>query len=120
MRCDGAVDLEVTEHALDAVALAIESLVVADRCLAVRSRRDDQFDAAPLEVVTDGVGFVAFVGEEGFRGLLGKVDQRFVGLAVLWIPFIRCAGFKPGPIIPSEAGWRTLHKCLMSGFLHSA
>jgi hypothetical protein len=34
-RCDGAVDLEVTEYALDAVALAVEALAVADRFDAV-------------------------------------------------------------------------------------
>jgi len=50
---DGAVDLEVAERPLDAVALTIKPLVVADRLGAVRSWRDDGANASLLEVAAD-------------------------------------------------------------------
>ena len=81
-RCDGAVDLEVTEYALDAVALAVEALAVADRFDAVGFRRDDGFDPARLQVGSDRVGVVGLVGKEGIGRLLGQIDQRIVGFAV--------------------------------------
>ncbi|MEZ5914584.1 MAG: hypothetical protein R3C42_03015 [Parvularculaceae bacterium] len=37
---DGAIDFEMAEYALDAVALTVEALVVSDRDLAVRFRRN--------------------------------------------------------------------------------
>ena len=37
---DGAVDLEVTEHALDAVALTVNLFAVADRCCSLESIQD--------------------------------------------------------------------------------
>lgn len=45
---DGAVDLEMSEDPLDAIAFAVEAFVIADRPLAVRLRWDDGLDAAPL------------------------------------------------------------------------
>lgn len=81
-RCNCAVDLEVAEHPLDAVALAIETLAVADRCNAVGFRRDDGFDPARLQVGPDGVGVVGLISEKGIRRLLGKIDQSIVGFAV--------------------------------------
>lgn len=45
---DGAVDLEVAEHALDAVALPVEAFVPPDRGLAVGFRRNDRPNAASL------------------------------------------------------------------------
>ena len=68
---DGAIDLEVSEDALDAVALTILPFVVADDCFAVRLGRDDGFDAAFLEVGPDGISVVGFVGEQGLGLLLG-------------------------------------------------
>jgi hypothetical protein len=49
---DGAVDLEVAEQ-LDAVALTVKPLAVADRLGAVGFRRDDGANAALLEVVAE-------------------------------------------------------------------
>jgi len=72
----------VTDNALDAVALAIQTFVVADRHLAVRFGRDDRPNAASLEIVADRVGVIGLVGDEGVRLLLGKLDQRVVRLAV--------------------------------------
>src|SRR5207249_3710221 len=42
---DGPVDLQMTDQALDVVALPIEALVPTDRRLAVRTRRDHRPDA---------------------------------------------------------------------------
>ena len=81
-RGDCAVDLEVTEHPLDAVALAVEALAVADRCGAVGFRRNDGFDTALLQIGADRVGVVSLVGEKRIRRLLRKIDQRVVSLAV--------------------------------------
>ena len=79
---DGAIDLEVTEHPLNAVALTVEALAVADRRSAVGFRRDDGFDPALLQVGADRVGVIGLVGEESIRRLLGKIDQRVVAFAV--------------------------------------
>ena len=72
----------MADYALDAVALAVEALVVADRRFAVRFGRDDGLDAALLEIVADRVSIVGLVGDERVRFLLGKLDQRVVRLAV--------------------------------------
>jgi hypothetical protein len=80
--CDGAIDLEVTDHALDAVALAVEALAIADCGRAVRFRRDDCLDAAALEIAADGIGIVGLIGKKRIRRLLRQIDQRVVGLAV--------------------------------------
>jgi len=79
---DGAVDLEMTDQALDTVALALEALVPADRPLAARARRDDGADTARLETGANGVAVIALVGDHGFRRALRQVDQRVVGGAV--------------------------------------
>ena len=81
-RGNGAVDLEVTDHPLDPISLAIELLAVADRNFAVRLRWDDRFDASLLEVIADCIGVVGLVGEQGVGRLLGQIDQRVVALAV--------------------------------------
>ena len=80
--CDGAVDLEVSEDALDAIALTIEAFVVADRGLPVRLRRDHGFDAAPLQIGADGIGIVSFIGQERIGLPLGQIDQIVIGFAV--------------------------------------
>jgi hypothetical protein len=80
--CDGAVDLEVAEDALDAVSLTVEAFEVADRPYAVGFRRDDGFDPAHLQVGADRVGIVSLVGDKGGRRLLEQIDQRVVALAV--------------------------------------
>ena len=43
---DRAIDLEMTKHALDTIALLVESAVVDDRLLTVGSSRDDGVDPA--------------------------------------------------------------------------
>ena len=80
---DGAVDLEVAEPPLDAVALTIKPLVVvADRLGAVRFRRDDGANAALREVVADRIGIICLVGDEGSWRPLRQLDQRVVAFAV--------------------------------------
>ena len=79
---DGAVDLEMTEHPLDAVALTIKPLVVADRLGAVGLRWDDGANAALLEVVADRIGIIGLVGDEGSWRPLRQIDQRVVAFAV--------------------------------------
>lgn len=81
-RCDGSADLEVADHALDAIALAVDPLVPADNSLAVGFRRDDMADAVSLELRADGVGVVALVRQE-IGGLhLGERDDVFERRAV--------------------------------------
>ena len=50
------IDLEVTDHALDAFSLPVEAFVVADCHLAVGFGWDDGLDAALLEISADGIG----------------------------------------------------------------
>jgi hypothetical protein len=52
------------EDSLDAIALAIEAFVVADRGLAVRLRWDHGLDAAPLQIGPDCVGIVSLIGKK--------------------------------------------------------
>lgn len=80
--CNGAIDLQMTDHALDAVAVAVEALVPADGGFAVRARRDDGPDAARLEVVTDRIAVVALVAQHGLGRPLGQIDQDVVALTV--------------------------------------
>ena len=80
--CDGAVDLEMTDRALDAVAQPVKALVPADHTGSVRARRDDGADAARLEVCADGIGVVSLVCKHGFGSLLRQIDQDVVALAV--------------------------------------
>lgn len=79
---DGAVDLEMTEDALDAIALAVEAFVVADRCLSVRLWRDDSFDPTTLQIGTDGIGIVSLVGKKRLGLPFGQINQIVIGFAV--------------------------------------
>ncbi len=97
---DGLVDLEMTEHALDAVALLVESAVVDDRLLAVRAARDDGVDPASAQIVAGGIGVVPFAAEQGGRLGFGQRDQRVVGLAVGGLP----AGQMEGERSPAGIG----------------
>ena len=74
---NGAVDLEVSDHALDAVALTVEVLVPADRRVAVAAGRDDGLDAARLEIAADGVAVVGLVADQVDGPRLG---ERFEGV----------------------------------------
>lgn len=78
---DSSVDLEMTEHALDAVALLVEDAVVDDRLLAVGSTWDDGIDPTSVQVVTNGGG-VPLVTQQRGRLDLGQCDQRVLRLAV--------------------------------------
>lgn len=69
---NSTADLQMSEDALDAVVLAIELLVVVD----------DRFDAAPLQVIADGIGIVSLIGQERLRLSFRQVDQIVVSLAV--------------------------------------
>ena len=61
---DGTIDFEMTDHALDAVALPIEPLVPANRRLAVGARWDHGPDAGLMKMGADGVAVVALVGDQ--------------------------------------------------------
>lgn len=74
---DGTVDLEMTDHALDAVALRVELPVPADRRLAVRARRDHRPDAGVMETVADGIAIVALVGDQVAGPCFGERTERF-------------------------------------------
>lgn len=79
---DCAVDLEMAEHTLDAIALPVEAPVPADRGDAMRARRNNRPDAARLEIGADRVGVVALVRKERVGRRLREIDQDFVVLAV--------------------------------------
>jgi hypothetical protein len=74
---DGAVNLEMAEHALDAIALAVDAPVPAHRFLAMGSRRYDGADTGIFERATDRVGVVAFVGQEVLGAVLDQAGHRF-------------------------------------------
>src|SRR6266478_6248532 len=79
---DGAVDLEMADHALDAVALAIDASVPTDLGLAMGARWDGGSDAILAEGATDRIGVVALVGEQVDRACLGERGHRFERRAV--------------------------------------
>ena len=58
---DGPANLEMTDHSLDSVALAIDLLVPTNDGLPVRFWRDDLADAVGLQLCPDGIGVVALV-----------------------------------------------------------
>lgn len=72
----------MAQHTLDAIALTIKSLAVADRLCAVGFRRNDRFDPALLQVIADRVGVVSLIGKKSLRRLIRQIDQRVVGFAV--------------------------------------
>jgi hypothetical protein len=61
---DSAVDLEMADQALDAVALAIDAPVPSDRDLAMGTRRDGSPDALVAQGAADGVRVISLVGEQ--------------------------------------------------------
>ena len=68
---DSAVDLQVAEHALDAVALLVERPVILDSAAAVRSAGNDSLDLPYGKIGTDGVGVIAFVCKESVGRAFG-------------------------------------------------
>jgi hypothetical protein len=81
-RCDGAVDLEMADHALDAVAFAVDASVPSDRGLAMGARRDGGTDAVRMERAADRIGVVALVGEQVCRARLSERGYGFERRAV--------------------------------------
>ena len=79
---DSPVDFEMPEHTLDPIALAVELLVISDRCGAVGLGRDDRFDPAILQIAADCVAVISLIGQQSVRLLLGQIDQRVVAFAV--------------------------------------
>ena len=79
---NGAIDLEVADHAFDAVAFAVDAAVPADRVNAMRPRRDDSANAAPVKRGADGVGVVSLVGEQVSGACLCARGHGFEGRAV--------------------------------------
>lgn len=81
-RGDCAIDLEVANHALDAVSVAIDASVPADDRFAVGAGWDNRPDSAPGQVGADRIAIVAFVGKKVFRLGVGQVHQVFERRAV--------------------------------------
>ena len=79
---DGAVDLEMADHAFDAIAFPVDAPVPTDRVLAMGARRDDGANAVAVECLSDGVGVVAFVGKQIGGACLGERGHGFEGRAV--------------------------------------
>ncbi len=75
---------EVCEGSFDAIALAVKSTVEVALHLAQAARRDDGLDFVPGEMVEDGVGVIAFVGDHCLRPQFAEQWQGLgavVGLA---------------------------------------
>jgi hypothetical protein len=76
--------LEVSEGSFDAVPLSVEGAVEATLDGAMRTWRDGGGDAAFAEMVEDGVGVVALVGEQRLRAVVAEQRDGLsavVGLA---------------------------------------
>jgi hypothetical protein len=72
---------QFVEAALDAVALAIERLVVPNPSLATAVRRDHGLHAGRLDRVADGIAVVGFVGDD--RIALNAAQHRLGGAALM-------------------------------------
>ena len=79
---DGAVDLEMAEHALVPIALFVERAIILDLHAAVGSPRNDGLDLSFGKNGTDDIGIIAFLRKEGFRRLLRQVDQIIISPAI--------------------------------------
>lgn len=81
--CDGTVDLQMTDHALDAVSFEIDAPVPADRSDPVGSRRDNGPNAALAETVANGGAVVSLIGQQMIGLGVGQgyqvVERRAVG-----------------------------------------
>ena len=64
---DSTVDLEVSDHSLDAIALAIDALVPADFGFAGRLGRNAATDSCVMQTGADCISVVAFVREQIVR-----------------------------------------------------
>ena len=79
---DRAIHLELSEHALDAVALVVERAVMFDFHAAVWSTRDASLALAHGKVGADCVGVVALVGEQSIGCAFGQADQDVISSAI--------------------------------------
>ena len=61
--CAGPVDLEMTEHAFDAVPLLVECSVMLDFYATVLPARNNGLDLPFSKVGTDGISIVALVSK---------------------------------------------------------
>jgi len=94
---DSPIDLEMSEDALDAIAFPVEAFVIADRDLAVRLRRNDSLDTAPLQIGPYCIGIVSLIGQKRLGLPLGQIDQIVVGLAVRRFARREMEGDGPAP-----------------------
>lgn len=80
---DGAVDLDVADHAFDMAPFLVETAVPADGRLAVRARRNNRANTIGPERGADRVAVVALVGDEMARACIGQphhgLECRAVG-----------------------------------------
>ena len=81
-RCDRAIDLQMADHALDAVAITIEALVPANFGFACCFGWDAGADTGGVQRGADGIGVVAFVGKQLRRPLVGEGHHVFERRAV--------------------------------------
>lgn len=72
---DGAFDLQMADHPLDAVSFEIDTPVPADRRDPVGARRNDGTNAALAEVVADGGAVVSLVSEPMIGLCVGQSHQ---------------------------------------------
>lgn len=81
--CDGPVDLEVSDHSLDAVALAINALVPADLRFAIGFGRNAGAYACGLKSGSDGIAVITLVGKKIRRFLISQSHHIFEGSGVV-------------------------------------
>ena len=78
---DASPVLELGEHVLDLVALAVERFVIFQRLLAVFGMRDTGDGATLFQAVAEPVAVVAAIGDQ--RGGLWQVGQKRSGALVV-------------------------------------
>lgn len=79
---DRPIDLQMSDHALDVIACAIDAPVPTDFGLPVTLWRDAASDARILQRRPDGVGVVALVGQQIGGFFFGKRHHVFERRAV--------------------------------------
>src|ERR1700692_3366775 len=80
---DCAIDFEMSDHALDAVSLAVDAPVPADFGYAIGFGRNTGAYARSLKISSDGIAAVALVGEKISRFLIGQSHHVFEGRRVM-------------------------------------
>jgi hypothetical protein len=84
--CDASPVLQAAKGVLDAMALAIQGLLIFDHGLAVLARRDARGDAPGGQRCTETVTVVAPIGQQFARGRQG-IDHEAGALVVVHLPF---------------------------------